>query len=93
MDSSGNRVNPNYKTKEDKQKEIINIMRQLGHLEIGVSHPSIKQFYQTCSSYIEGSKSLDGRVNLEGLGRILIYNLPQKKGREVELTLRFHKNL
>lgn len=82
-----------YKSKVEKQKEVLNIMKQLGHLEIGSANDGIKQFYKQCSSYIEGRESLDGRINLTGLGRILIYNLPQKKSREVELTLRFHKNV
>jgi hypothetical protein len=89
MDSSNNI----YKSKQEKQKEVLNIMKQLGHLEIGSGNEGIKQFYRECSNYIEGKTSLDGRINLTGLGRVLIYNLPQKKSREVELTLRYHKNV
>lgn len=76
------------KTKEERVKETIAILKQLIDLGISISDPSYKEIKAEFDKWIETGEPWSGSIHLARYGRRADIELPRRSGRAATLNLR-----
>jgi hypothetical protein len=69
-----------FKTKIERQFEIINMRNKILDLGVSPENPGIIEFNSVSNDFIETGKEFTGKFNLIGFKRVLVVNYKNKKG-------------
>jgi hypothetical protein len=70
----------NFKSKLERQFEIINIRNKILELGVSIDNPGILEFNTISNDFIETGREFTGKFNLIGFKRVLIVNYKNRKG-------------
>jgi hypothetical protein len=70
----------NFKSKLERQFEIINIRNKILELGVSIDNPGILEFNIVSNDFIETGREFTGKFNLIGFKRVLIVNYKNRKG-------------
>ena len=82
-----------FKTKEEREKEVIRMKEELNKLGLSDEIEGIEEFNKYCNEYVEKDISWSGKIKLRGTKRILEGILPRKKIVKGTLILRYDENV
>ena len=91
----GKNDNPDdkYKTKEERDLEIKNLLKQLSDLGITIGIPGMKEFLLHSQAFIKEGTYWQGRIKLTGTNRILCGFLTNSRRGVSDITLKFEKDV
>ena len=91
----GKNDNPDdkYKTKEERDLEIKNLLKQLSDLGITIGIPGMKEFLQHSQAFIKEGTYWQGRIKLVGTNRILCGFLTNSRRAVSDITLKYEKDV
>ena len=83
----------NQRTKEERELEVNNTLRELNKLGFPDSEPNIKKFKEMLNDFVETGMSYRGILPLVGYGREICYFLSNNKNHSVDVMLRANEAL
>ena len=91
----GKNDNPDdkYKTKEEREVEVKNLLKQLADLGITIGIPGMKEFLLHSQAFIKEGTYWQGRIKLTGTNRILCGFLTNSRRAVSDITLKFEKDV
>ncbi len=81
-----------YKTKEEREYEIKNLLKQLSDLGINISIPGMKEFMQHSQAFIKEGTYWQGKIPLTGTNRVLCGFLTNSRRAVSDITLKYVKD-
>jgi hypothetical protein len=81
------------KNEEDRKGEILEIIMKLRDLGLSKEMNGIKEFTDICREYIKDGLGRSGKIKLNGLKRVLCYNLTTRKEIKVQINLKYNKDV
>jgi len=82
-----------YKTKEEREFEVKNLLKQLSDLGITIGIPGMKEFLLHSQAFIKEGTYWQGRIKLTGTNRILCGFLTNSRRGVSDITLKFEKDV
>ncbi len=82
-----------YKTKEEREVEVKNLLKQLADLGITIGIPGMKEFLLHSQAFIKEGTYWQGRIKLTGTNRILCGFLTNSRRGVSDITLKFEKDV
>ncbi len=80
-----------YKTKEEREFEVKNLLKQLADLGITIGIPGMKDFLLHSQAFIKEGTYWQGRIHLTGTNRILCGFLTNSRRAVSDITLKYEK--
>tara|TARA_B100001093_G_C26305459_1_gene791245 strand:- start:140 stop:427 length:288 start_codon:yes stop_codon:yes gene_type:complete len=81
------------KSREDRVREIIEVIKKLRNLGLDNKFEGIKEFNKITREYIEDGESRQGKIKILGTKRILEYILPKRKNTEITINLKYSNDV
>lgn len=81
-----------YKTKEERELEIKNLLKQLSEFGITISIPGMKEFLTHSQAFIKEGIYWKGNIPLTGTNRILCGFLTNSRRAASDITLKYVKD-
>ncbi len=82
-----------YKTKEEREFEVKNLLKQLADLGITISIPGMKEFLLHSQAFIKEGTYWQGRIRLTGTNRVLCGFFTNSRRAVSDITLKFEKDV
>lgn len=83
----------NQRTKEEREIEVNNTLRELNKIGFPDKEPNIVKFKEILTDYVETGNYYKGILPLEGYGREICYYLSNNKNQNVDVMLRANNEL
>lgn len=80
-----------YKTKEERELEVKNLINQLSDLGITIGIPGMREFLLHSQAFIKEGTYWKGRIKLTGTNRILCGFLTNSRRAVSDITLKYEK--
>lgn len=81
------------KTKEQRTKEVSQLLLQLSVLGIPVDHDGVQEFTKISNDFMEHGISMSGKIKLTGFQRVLQYIYSKQSHIESRAVLEYDKNV
>lgn len=83
-------MSTNLKTREERVKIAVNLLKDLKQYQIPESYPGIEKFHQIVREYTEPElqSGLSGKIKILEIGRTLEYHLPIRHASEPMVRLK-----
>lgn len=81
------------KTKSNRVKEVIQLLRQLSKYGFRKQNEGIIEFTNILKQWVDDGKYMKGKIKLRGYERVIEYGLHNSKGMEIAVNLKFVKGL
>lgn len=81
------------KTKSNRVKEVIQLLRQLSKYGFQKQNEGIIEFTNILKQWVDDGKYMKGKIKLRGYERVIEYGLHNSKGMEIAVNLKFVKGL
>jgi len=90
-DKKDENLEDKYKTKEEREYEVKNLLKQLADLGITIGIPGMKDFLLHSQAFIKEGTYWQGRIRLTGTNRILVGFLTNSRRAVSDITLKYEK--
>lgn len=80
-----------YKSKEERELEIKNLLKQLADLGINISIPGVLEFMKHSQAFIKDGTYWEGKIKLTGTNRVLCGFLTNRRNNVSDITLKYVK--
>lgn len=80
-----------YKTKEERLTESMNVLKELRGLGIPLTCPEVTKFRERLSAYVNDEIPWEGTIDFGEYGRKMEVKLPLRADRTIEVLLRSTK--
>jgi hypothetical protein len=76
------------KTKEDRVREVVNILRDIAALGIPLNSPEVADLRTHLDAYVKDGICWDGTINFMRFGRMADVILPRRADKAISINLR-----
>jgi triosephosphate isomerase len=93
---SKNILKDKFKSKEEKQQQLLIIYEKIANLGLNDEVSEIKEFLEICDKYLKDDTNIGGytgKIKINGYKRIIEYILPIKKITNAFVNLRYDENV
>tara|TARA_B110000208_G_C11569097_1_gene358233 strand:+ start:162 stop:452 length:291 start_codon:yes stop_codon:yes gene_type:complete len=81
------------KTKIERLGEILDIFDKFKGVGLGPKYKGVDEFYSLCKDYVNDGIGRNGKINITGEKRVIVYVLPTRKNTICSINLKYDKNV
>ena len=80
-----------YRTKEERQEEIRNILKQLSEFNLNISYEPVREFYKLAKEYVNEDKRIVVNIPFPEINRRIQGLLSRSKREDTWINLKYEK--
>jgi len=79
------------KEKGERLVEVVNIIKKLDGLGMGDNYEGIEEFKIILKQFVRDGIYKQGKINVVGTKRQIVYMLPERHGKEISIELKYNQ--
>lgn len=84
---------PILKTKSERLKEVIIVIKKIQSLGLTYEYEGISQFKEILKQYVNDGEFRKGKIKVIGTNRIIEYLLPTRQGIDIKVNMKYDSNV
>ena len=81
------------KGKGERLAEVVSIIKKLDGLGLNDNYDGIEDFKDILKQFVKDGIYKQGKINIIGTKRQIVYMLPERQGKEISIELKYNQNV
>ena len=81
------------KDKAERLNEVITVIKKFNNLGLNDNFEGVKQFITILKQFVNDGIYKQGKINIHGIKRQIVYSLSEKKGNPISVELKYIDNV
>jgi len=81
------------KEKGERLTEVVSIIKKLDGLGLNDNYDGIEDFKAILKQFVKDGVYKQGKINIIGTKRQIVYMLPERQGKEISIELKYNQNV
>ena len=81
------------KEKGERLAEVVSIIKKLDGLGLNDNYDGIEDFKAILKQFVKDGVYKQGKINIIGTKRQIVYMLPERQGKEISIELKYNQNV